>query len=665
VNIAQMDAGMNTGLTPLHLTAFMGHVELVNYLLEKGADVNAVQLSAGLNTGKTPLYHAIVQGHVAVAKILVQRGAQVNITQMDADTETGLTPLHIAAIIGHVELVDYLLDNGANVNANEFLDQTPLQVAFDSHHNQVVQRLIQRGAVLPYNNAQSTHAASYHADAANAITKLKLRYQRNVIALPHLTQMEILRHFDGLVEHDTLGKTLDEIKAWLAQYKDSHYIHEKLGYVGFYWLCRLQKEKNSIIDIDFSTALVLFWYWLHDKTQVEKNIAKRGTLEEALQYQKLQFLYFVFSCFNDSLTPVLNEIEAWIEQYKNSNNIQERLAYDGFYLLKNTAFIEHLSKMNMQEALVYVWCGIYDKEEIEKTLVEGETIQDRIEFRKGIFLQQLYQIADEYNLDEAGNRINDADRMQSCTSGAFNQLIKTLDAGLHSDVCFRFVSSTDATQTLPYKLATRVLKHSNEQEKRAWAWAWFKNEPEAVLKTMFNTLKQVVFDDLNDEYGQFISQETLVEIVSVLEYTGPPKIVKQYLVTLMIHDAIENTFYSWADTIQRQHWAIQWVQHGVIPEGFKNMPAVENPIIEALLAEFGKDLTGNQVFNEQELRSIYGSIKQMTIPQAIHDLVTPQLPEKSDAATLFFSTANNKKEESSKEADKEKADEPYSAWHPA
>jgi ankyrin repeat protein len=58
-------------LTPLHLAAFKGSVEMVELLLARGADPNA-----RADKGATPLSAASRQGHKKVEAVLVRHGAK-------------------------------------------------------------------------------------------------------------------------------------------------------------------------------------------------------------------------------------------------------------------------------------------------------------------------------------------------------------------------------------------------------------------------------------------------------------------------------------------------------------------------------------------------------------------------------------------------------------
>lgn len=88
--------------TPLHYAVFHGNLEITEYLIEKGADVNARNRNSD-----TPLHHAVLMGKVDIAKILLKHNANVN-----ARNNWGMTVLGYAA---DRELVELLLAHGASI----------------------------------------------------------------------------------------------------------------------------------------------------------------------------------------------------------------------------------------------------------------------------------------------------------------------------------------------------------------------------------------------------------------------------------------------------------------------------------------------------------------------------------------------------------------------
>ena len=74
--------------------------------------------------GSTPLHCATWKGHVDVAEFLVQAGADVN--AVNQNEHWGTTPLHAAAHANQVKIAQLLLDNGANTKAKDIEDRTPM-----------------------------------------------------------------------------------------------------------------------------------------------------------------------------------------------------------------------------------------------------------------------------------------------------------------------------------------------------------------------------------------------------------------------------------------------------------------------------------------------------------------------------------------------------------
>ena len=92
---------------PIHRAAGANHVDVVTFLIEKGALVDQPDKS-----GRTAMHWAAISGHTQVAKALVAAGGSIFTA-----TASGMTPLHAACEGGRAEFVEYLLKTAAEQDA--------------------------------------------------------------------------------------------------------------------------------------------------------------------------------------------------------------------------------------------------------------------------------------------------------------------------------------------------------------------------------------------------------------------------------------------------------------------------------------------------------------------------------------------------------------------
>lgn len=158
--------------TALHLAAAEGNVEVCQFLLSKGANVNSLDRS-----GYTPLECALAEEHGDVINYLRENGGIINEERRDYLTKSMLdsassgnvaklkqllvaganindsdydfrTPLHLAASEGQVEAVEFLLKNDADVNALDRFGNSPLADALrgpERGHKAAAQVLHEKG----------------------------------------------------------------------------------------------------------------------------------------------------------------------------------------------------------------------------------------------------------------------------------------------------------------------------------------------------------------------------------------------------------------------------------------------------------------------------------------------------------------------------------------
>lgn len=157
------------GLTPLNLASYRGHLDIVKFLLDRGADVNI-----GDNENSQPIHNSTVAGHIDVIDLLLAHGVDINarddngmtallfaisfrrnetanyLLEKNADAKIanndGETGLHYTALRGQVDLVEKMIATGSDLNARTFEGETPLHYTVWGHQLEVAELLLQSGA---------------------------------------------------------------------------------------------------------------------------------------------------------------------------------------------------------------------------------------------------------------------------------------------------------------------------------------------------------------------------------------------------------------------------------------------------------------------------------------------------------------------------------------
>ncbi|KAH8817555.1 ankyrin repeat-containing domain protein [Flagelloscypha sp. PMI_526] len=179
--------------TALQRAASKGNLEMARLLVEKGADVNA----GGKN--ETALQRAASKGNLEMARLLVAKGADVNaggkhhtalqntafkgnlemarfLVEKGADVNAGgkhHTALQNAALEGNLEIARFFIEKGADVNAGG-KDETALQRAASMGNLEMVRFLVEKGADV---NAGGKH----HTALQNAALEGNLEMARLLV----------------------------------------------------------------------------------------------------------------------------------------------------------------------------------------------------------------------------------------------------------------------------------------------------------------------------------------------------------------------------------------------------------------------------------------------------------------------------------------------------
>ena len=158
------------------LAADGGQLEMVRFLLERGADIYAravgiwrvTETSHGLVIdaviGNNALDMAIGQGHAEVVRLLLEHW--MAIYGADGRDDYGLTALMFAAYADDLEMARVLLENGAPVNAQTDVGTTALMFAAAFGHAEMVRFLVENGADIHIQNGYNYTALSLAEERA-------------------------------------------------------------------------------------------------------------------------------------------------------------------------------------------------------------------------------------------------------------------------------------------------------------------------------------------------------------------------------------------------------------------------------------------------------------------------------------------------------------------
>ena len=118
------------GDTQLTLAAAGGHLEVVHYLLHKGADLHKTN-----HDGDTALSLAASGGHLHLVEYLIENGARIH------DKNKQSRPLFNASSNGENKVVEYLLKKRANPSTRGCLS-----ISLELYHQDVFETLLNSGA---------------------------------------------------------------------------------------------------------------------------------------------------------------------------------------------------------------------------------------------------------------------------------------------------------------------------------------------------------------------------------------------------------------------------------------------------------------------------------------------------------------------------------------
>lgn len=160
---------LSNGETSLALACSIGHLELVNLLLNYHTDNNYKLM----NSDNTLMHFACRGGNRAVAERIYAHLSSsfplIRLGLVSRKNNEGQTPLFLAARAGRTECLRYMIDRGETVNTQDSVGRTPLHAACDSSSEvilPVIRLLVESGASL--NATESSGYTPVHLACSTA-----------------------------------------------------------------------------------------------------------------------------------------------------------------------------------------------------------------------------------------------------------------------------------------------------------------------------------------------------------------------------------------------------------------------------------------------------------------------------------------------------------------
>ncbi|MFP3030623.1 MAG: ankyrin repeat domain-containing protein [Wolbachia sp.] len=213
--------------TPLSQAAQFGHVDVARILINNGANVNG-----GYST-HLPIYSAIHGGRKEVIELLLEKGADINATEGG----DGATPLLSATYKGRKEVVELLLKKGADVNKADKYGRTPLSWAVRKHKIDVCEPIVNHITKL---EADGLYVSPENLQLkAEIMPKIMSEIERKIFLYNHKPLIKVFQQKGFYFWYK-----LDEIKAFLEENREK--LKVKLGV----------REKPLIDFVDFKDVAV-------------------------------------------------------------------------------------------------------------------------------------------------------------------------------------------------------------------------------------------------------------------------------------------------------------------------------------------------------------------------------------------------------------------------
>lgn len=178
----QLNAKNSSSWTSLMYAAYLGHRELCQLLILKGARVEDVN-----ERNQTALMLASSCGAIDVVRILLDFGANCN-----RQDQYGRSSLHYAVKYYHVPIVQLLLEWGADSNLPDYNDSTPVLAACENGDEKILSYLLDFKGDPNKRNKNGDDAFALAVDEKLQLLLRRFKKQQEAIVVAEPALIEVL-----------------------------------------------------------------------------------------------------------------------------------------------------------------------------------------------------------------------------------------------------------------------------------------------------------------------------------------------------------------------------------------------------------------------------------------------------------------------------------------
>lgn len=199
-NLNEVNSFDSLGYAPIHKAVIKGNFEIVDFLLNNGAQINIKHLMIGA----TPLHLAVFHKNTLLVKLLLSRGADVNSTDNELNT-----PLHQAYMLDNNNDILNLLNNFEGINRSLINEDglTPIEILM----NKVQKQQIQNNFNSNFNND----------DKNNDFEVEKAIKEKNIEKVRQLLKIVKILDLERLINLSTDIQEAEAITELLLEYNDN------------------------------------------------------------------------------------------------------------------------------------------------------------------------------------------------------------------------------------------------------------------------------------------------------------------------------------------------------------------------------------------------------------------------------------------------------------